>query len=351
MPTYRRNFLRTFQFGSLIVLALSAHAFTSPCLAAPRVELNLVTDEGFPITGQQKWLQMLSRLNFDSLRISRATGTEKIEVVRGGSDASPSYKVTGFLSRNNELILPNGRFSIRDAGAIADWKAALEKGGAEGLQPKVKAAFGLTAEQFVGIHTRLSGPVLFSTQGETPKSIVRNIAGDVAIAIDPEALKAFDQAWTIPEQMEGMSMGTVLAASIRPLGLVMVPTASESGVGLVITDVRKAPKSWPVGWPPEKPEREVAPKLYEFFTFEAPGNPLQEALTAIAANLELPLLYDHNGMARERIDPAKAIIKFPEARSYYSKVLSRILFQARMKSDLRVDEAGQPFLWIAPLKS
>jgi hypothetical protein len=40
----------------------------------------------------------------------------------------------------------------------------------------------------------------------------------------------------------------------------------------------------------------------------------------------------------------------PEARSYYKKVLSRVLFQAKMKCELRVDEAGTPFLWISPLK-
>ena len=333
---------------SCVLLALSV---AGAALGAPRVELNLVTEEGFSITGQQQWLQMLSRLEFDGLRIRAATGGEKIEVLREGSDASPVYRVTGLLTRNNQLILPNGRFTIRDAAAISDWKQRLQKGGAGGLDPKVQAAFGLSADQFIAIHTRLATPISFSTKGQSPKAIVRAIAGDVAITIDPESLRAFDDEWTVPEEMDGMSTGTVLAASIRPLGLVLVPAAvSEKNVRLVITDVRKAPQSWPVGWPPEKPERDIAPKLFEFFTFEAPGNPLQQALDAIAANLQMPLLYDHNGMARQAIDPAKAIIEFPESRSYYKKVLSRVLFQAKMKSDLRVDEAGQPFLWVSPLK-
>ena len=338
--------VRTLTGCLLLVLWMSGSA-----LADPRVELNLVTAEGFPLTGQQQWLQMLGRLQFDGLRISSATGGEKIEVVRGGTDDSPVYRVTGLLTRNNQLILPNGRFTIRDAGAIAEWKQRLQKGGASGLAPKVQAAFGLSTDQFIAIHTRLGTPISFSTKGQTPKAVVRAIAGDVPITIDPESLRAFDDEWVVPEEMQGVSAGTVFAASIRPLGLVLVPTAvSEKDVRLVITDVRKAPQSWPVGWPPEKPERDIAPKLFEFFTFEAPGNPLQQALEAIAANLEMPLLYDHNGMARHEIDPAKAIIEFPESRSYYKKVLSRVLFQAKMKSDLRVDEAGQPFLWVAPLK-
>ena len=326
------------------LLTLVALVLATDVQAAPRVELNLVTQEGFPITGQQQWLQVLGGLQFDGVRIRRATGGEKIEVVREGSDASPVYRVTGVLTRNNQLILPNGRFTIRDAGAISDWKERLQKGGAGGLEPKAQAAFGLSTDQFVAIHTKLAGPILFSTQGQTPKAVVREIAKDVSITIDRESLAAFEDEWVVPEELEGLSAGTVLAAAIRPLGLVLVPTAVSE------TDVRKAPQSWPVGWPPEKPEREIAPKLFEFFTFEAPGNPLQQALDAIGGNLEMMFLYDHNGMARQQIDPQKVMIEFPESRSYYKKVLSRVLFQAKMKSDLRVDEAGQPFLWVSPLK-
>ena len=337
----------------LVALILSALSLAA-AQAAPRIELHLVTDEQFPITGQQQWLKLLGGLEFDGLRISKASGSEKIEVVKEGSDASPVYRVTGFLSRGNQLILPNGRFTLRDKGAILDWKERLLKGGAGGLEPKVQAAFGLSTEQFVATHERLSVPISFSTKDETPKEVVRAIARTVpgGLTIDPDSMRAFEDQWVVPEEMEGMSAGTVLAATIRPLGLVLLPRAvSENDVRLVITNVAKAPQSWPVGWPPEEKERDLAPKLYEFFTFEAPGNPLPQALTALQGNLDMPFLFDHNGMARQQIEPDKVMVEFPEARSYYKKVLSRILFQAKMKSEVRIDEAGQAFIWIAPLKS
>ena len=341
---FLRSSLPTLLFALLVV----SHAS-----AAPRVVLHLVTDEGFPITGHQQWLQMLGTLDFDGLRISKATGSEKIEVVREGSDAAPVYRVTGFLSRGNQLMLPNGRFTLRDKSAILDWKNRLVRGGAGGLEPKVQAAFGLSAEQLVAMHERLSRPASMNTKGKSPKDIVRSITRTLpgGLTIDPDVLRTFEDEWIAPEEMEGLSAGAVLAAAIRPLGLVLVPHAvGENDVRLIITDSRKAPQSWPIGWPPEEKERDLAPKLYEFFTFEAPGNPLPQALDAIQANLELPFLYDHNGMARQGIDPAKVMITFPEARSYYKKVLSRVLFQAKLKSELRVDEAGQPFVWISPLK-
>ncbi len=337
----------------LLALPLLALVAVVSASAAPRVELHLVTDEGFPITGQQQWLAMLSELEFGGLRISKATGSEKVEVVREGSDASPVYRVTGFLTRANQLILPGGRFGLRDKAAISEWKGRLARGGAGGLEPKVEAAFGLSTDQFIAVHDRLAGPVVFSTKDKSPKEVIRGIARTLpgGVTIDPQSLRAFDDRWVMPEEMQGLSAGTVLAAAIRPLGLVLVPSAiAEDDVRLVITNVSKAPQSWPIGWPPEKNEREVAPKLYEFFTFEAPGNPLAEAMGALQANLEMPLVWDHNGMARQEIDPAKVMITFPESRSYYKKVLSRVLFQAKMKSELRIDEAGEPFLWVSPLK-
>ncbi len=344
------NACTTHRFVLALAIAVGSTHFVS---AAPRIALELATEKGFPLTGQQEWSRALGEMGFANLRIRPATGSEKIEVVREGTDAAPSYRVTGVLTRGNQLILPGGRFTIHDRDQLNAWRDALARGGAGGLDPKVKAAFGLSGEQFVAVHDRLATPIIVSTKGRTPKEVVRAIATKLpgGVMIDPDVMKAFDDAWAVPEELEGLSAGAMLAATIRPLGLVMVPQAvTENDVRLIITDVRKAPESWPIGWPPAGNEKELAPKLYEFFTFEAPGNPVDEALAALAPKVELPILYDHNGMAREKIDLHKAQVAMPESRSYYKKVLSRVLFAAKMNCELRVDEAGTPFLWVAPLK-
>ena len=95
--------------------------------AAGRVELELVTEQGFPLTGQQDWLRTLGELQFDGLRIRQSTGGEKVEVVRAGSDDSPVYRVTGLLTRGNQLILPGGRFTIRDKSGILESQTAARR--------------------------------------------------------------------------------------------------------------------------------------------------------------------------------------------------------------------------------
>jgi hypothetical protein len=131
---------------------------------------------------------------------------------------------------------------------------------------------------------------------------------------------------------------------------VVVPHKSGGSIRLGVVDSRKAGESWPIGWPPEKKERELVPKLYEFLPVKITNAVLDEALARVQERLEVPFLFDQNAMARHRIDPSKIRVSLPVGRSYYRKVLDRILNQGGLKAELRVDEAGEPFFWIATLK-
>jgi hypothetical protein len=64
----------------------------------------------------------------------------------------------------------------------------------------------------------------------------------------------------------------------------------------------------------------------------------------------VPVLVDHNALARHGVDPSKVTVSHPPSRTTYSQVLPKILFQARLKSEVRVDEAGKPFLWVSTIK-
>jgi hypothetical protein len=133
--------------------------------------------------------------------------------------------------------------------------------------------------------------------------------------------------------------------------LVLQPRREAGGpTELAIAVAMPTSEAWPVGWPPEQKDRELVPKLYEFLTIELERIPLPEALAAIQKRLEIPILFDRNSMARHRIDLAAQQVSFPESRSYYKKVLERILFQAQLKGEIRVDEAGRPLLWVTTLK-
>jgi hypothetical protein len=135
---------------------------------------------------------------------------------------------------------------------------------------------------------------------------------------------------------------------LRPLGLVLLPEKTRGAeVRLRVTDMRQADQVWPVGWPSEKNASERVPALLKFLNVEINDTPLAEALDAIQQRLEVPFLFDRNALARQRIDLDQAKVSLPSGKTFYGKILDRLLTQARLSWEVRVDEAEQPFLWIS----
>ena len=46
----------------------------------------------------------------------------------------------------------------------------------------------------------------------------------------------------------------------------------------------------------------------------------------------------------------KKTVSHPQHRTSYSIALRKMLFQAGLKFEVRVDEAGKPFLWVSSVK-
>jgi hypothetical protein len=322
---------------------------TRPVVAAPPVSFELVTDPGFPMTGAQRWIDALKDLDQSGLRIRSGNPGDKTEVINRGTEASPSYHVVGILTANNQLALPYGKFGLNDRAGIAKWIEKLQEGGIDGMTT-AKAAFGLTADELVEFDKQLATPISFETKGVRAGDVARKIVQSLALesSVTADARRAFSRNEPVLDELVGLSAGTSLAATLRPLGLVLSPDKPRGGkVRMVISDVREVKESWPIGWPPQAPPKDAAPKLYEYLTVEIKETALSEAINAIQGRVEIPFLFDHNGMARDQIDLTSVKVSFPKKRVQYLRVLDQVLFQAQLKSEVRLDEAGKPFLWIS----
>jgi len=322
----------------------------SLAMAGPPVSFELITDGGFPVSGAQRWIEALKDLDQSGLRIRSGRPGDKTEVTNRGTEESPSYHVVGILMANNQLALPYAKFSLSDRAGIAKWIEKLQDDGIDGLTTS-KAAFGLTADELVEFDKQLSTPINFDTKGIRAGDVARKIVQSLAMesSVTTDARRAFARNETVLDELNGLSAGTSLAATLRPLGLVLSPDKPRGGkVRMVISDVREVTESWPIGWPPQAEPRQAAPKLYEYLTVEIKETALSEAINAIQGRVETPFLFDHNGMAREQIDVTAVKVSFPKKRVQYLRVLDQVLFQAQLKSEVRLDEAGQAFLWISP---
>jgi hypothetical protein len=109
-------------------------------------------------------------------------------------------------------------------------------------------------------------------------------------------------------------------------------------------------EAWPIGWKPEMPVPKLLPAMYEFRNVNIVGVPISQVLSAISQRMKITVLMDHNALTRWGIEPEKAIVKLPVGKSTYALVMQRALFQAKLKYEVRQDEAGTPFFWVTSVK-
>jgi hypothetical protein len=155
----------------------------------------------------------------------------------------------------------------------------------------------------------------------------------------------------VSDELEGISLGTSLAALLRPSGLALRPVRGSAGkVGYEISRAQGGSQSWPIGWKPKAKPNQVLPALFEFLNVEISEIPISEALAAIEGRLKVPFLLDHNALAARGIDLTKLQAEVPSKRMTYSQILHKLALEAKLRYELRVDEADQPLIWITSIK-
>jgi len=319
---------------------------------APLVSLELSTETGFPLGGERKWLMLLKDCKLTNIRFRSQRAGSKIEIKNRGTEESPNYVVVGVLTARNTLRLPGVEFRYGERAAITKWVEKLKADGMEGVTAQT-GVFGLTKKQILEVHQALTGKVNFSTRGLTTAEAVARIARglQLEVTLDPTARAAMASPEKVADELQGLSAGTSLAIILRPLGLVLVPNRPAGKmVRLVVMSADQVQESWPIGWPPQKNPGLMLPVLFKNLEVEIKEVALGTALEALAPRVKAPFVFDYNALARDRIDLATVKVSVPAGRTYYKKILDRVLSQARLYCEIRVDEVNTPFLWISTLK-
>src|SRR4051795_10465804 len=94
-----------------LIIALAAFI---PGVASPaegRVEMELVTIGDFPFEQTRDWAEMFQKLEINA-RIHAGGEDDRPEIVTGGSEKSPLYKVKGLLTPGGNLVVPGGKFKL-----------------------------------------------------------------------------------------------------------------------------------------------------------------------------------------------------------------------------------------------
>ncbi len=345
---------RTLGAFPIVFLTAMSHA------AAP-IELELAAERGVQITAPHEWLQLLTGMGIDNVRIRAARPGDEPRVESRGTPDEPRYHVSGIVTSRNELRLPGGTFSRRDAGRLKDYFERLAADGGESLTAP-RGMFGLTETQIEAVFADLAQPIDFETKGQTPRAVLDRLQRKftLKLSLDAEADGALREAAAVPDELQDLSAGTGLAMMLRVYGLILKPEKSRAqpvvfrvatgGPPVATVAAGKADDHdmphWPVGWQLQQTPGRTAPSLFEFLNAEIDGYTLEETLAAIGPRLKIPLYLDHAALSAHDIEPSEIQIRMPRTRTFYKRLLDRVLAQARLGSEVRIDEAGTPFLWI-----
>lgn len=318
--------------------------------AAGHVQLELYGDARSMGTALQEWNEALGRAGIRDVRIRSGDGSQQPKLDVQGGGASPLYVVTGVIVSRDEVALPGARFRRNDLGRMSAWLTDLAANGPVNGRP-AKAAFGLSLEQFALVHDDLAATLSFSTQDMGRGQAVQRIAAGLKLRLplDPALLRQLD-AEKVGTDLLGLSSGTALAYILRPAGYCLAPQAAGTSAEYAIVKARPGLEIWPIGWPPKGTANKALPALYEFLNVNVQNVSAADALKAVAERLKAPVLIDLNALARHGLDPTKSMVSMPPGRTTYSLALRKLLFQAGLKYEVRVDEADAPFLWVSSVK-
>lgn len=352
-------------------IAPPAEAFQAPGSPKYKIHLELFCDGALqPMSAQQWGAELNNRtLGFHGVEIRGGRASEELDVV---NTAGNLWTARGMLTKNDTLLMPGGktftRVQLRQLPAyleeiveaqIAKKEAEKVAAGNAGVFPPQRLPFGLKAAAYEEMFAELEQPTGFSTKNMARGEFLRRITASVKhkVVLDKELAAAIvaDKEDVITEELQDVSRGTALAYGLRYVGLCLIPKmASEAADAKLVyhfVPTKEAPDEiFPVGHHLQEPERFSFPMILEQFNANVNGAGLDQVLAAVSGRLQAPILFDYNSMAREGIEIEEITVKYKPQQVSYNRLLDDTLAQAKLIKEVRVDEAGNVFIWVTTLK-
>ena len=319
--------------------------------AALPIDLEVATTPGTPLAAPQEWIRLLGRMDLGTVQVRGIRSGERPEIKERKLGKTTRYHLLAVLNRRNELVLPERKFRLRDRLALQKYLEQLPAQAA--YHAEERGRFGLTEKQFRQVFAELSQLVGFSTVAKSASEVAARLEKTLTVPVvhleKTSPLRngaALQYGKPLTVELQNLSTGTVLAYALRCDGLAMGPEQLPGEtLRLSIRPYDSKQESWPVGWKPAVSSRQSAPQLYELRNIEINGFTLAQALTALQPALKLPVVIDHWILQRQQIDPSNIQVSHPKKRTFLKSVVSKLLSQARLAEEVRVDEQDQPFLW------
>lgn len=327
----------------LIIAAVILCSGTLAGAAEPIVALEIAMMPGAPITAPQEWAKRLGKLGLSRVQIRSMHGEEK--PVTEMNDEGTRLDVLAVLTRQGELVFADRKFRAQQSSDLAEYLKNLPAQVVEaGI---VRGPFQLTEQEFQHVMNELAKPLTGSTVGSTTRDLLAEAATKIRLPMETTtaAEARLRNGGPLTVELDKLSLGTALAIALRGDGLAMRPQHVGQGLQLVIEPYERDREVWPTGWQAQQTPRQFVPQLFESLSIEVEGYTLASALEALAPRLGVPAVMDHWTLEQLAIEPAKIPVKLPAKKTFLKNAVDKLASQARLACEIRIDEAGNAFLW------
>ena len=340
-----------------------------------RIEI-LMPPSGAVLAAQQ-WSRRLAEMGY-SARTRSPLLDDQPDIQESTRGPLRYVTLIGALDTRGHLRFPGHSFSLSEAGKLQEWLEELETYGAQG-SPDGQPLWGLDREQFDRLHQALQGVIESDTSGQPLKSAITELPlpPEFPVTFSVEAAQQLQSGTTNTiESVAGLSVGTGLAYLLSEQDLGFRPARTPEGaielrVEPLPATVRaagqdeKTPSVWPVGWSlreepsPREEQRDeegasgelplrlqLAPSYFKVARIGLQNISLRKALAVSTDRTGVPVLVALPALKRAGVDLDTTMVNLPTQHQSWSLAMKRLTAAAHLRSYLRRDEVGNPFVWI-----
>jgi len=304
----------------------------------------------------QEWGRFFQTLGI-SAQLRQGNIDEKPATTESVRGTLRTVQVVGRLDPRGKVFFADRTYTPADREKVKEWMEELKVYGAQGT-PEGKPSWGLNKDQFETLFETMSVPTEGAYTGLTFKEVLAapdwKTAYPLRLHTSTETvLSALSAEPRMRISPTGLSRGTALACLLEDTGLGFRPERTPSGgVELTVHPLSAIKDAWPMGWPldPVQPRNQIAPGYFKSGQVDFEQQPLTVVLAAISERAGLPILIDHPRCDAKKIDPSEARVSHPAKKLAYALVVNTVVHQVRLTAALKLDEAGKPFVQVAPFE-
>ncbi|MFN0197270.1 MAG: hypothetical protein ACKVT0_11040 [Planctomycetaceae bacterium] len=319
------------------------------------VRVELLTGRDGAGTATVEWGRAFEKLGYD-LRIRRTELEDKLEIDEKQHGPLRQVTAVGRLDRNGAIVFEDRSFTLDQVTQLGEWLRDLETYGAQG-SPKGKPLWGLNEEQFQEVFTILAEPIdIADAEGQPLVDVIDafGLPEELPLQWTTASRELIDSTVKPPvvsRVPSGLSRGTVMAFLLNEHGLGLQPRRTPMGtVEVQISPLSPDDNFWPVGWPVQGKPYSVVPHMFKPLPVELEDVPIAEVFEAIEERAKISILIDRNDLATEGIKLPEINVTYPSKQTTWSVLLKAITNPHRLTREIRIDEAGTPFVWISVLR-